>query len=157
MHDGGVSKLLERLTDRKLRERAIADCLVDGERWRTGSGGMGWDEIMIATCSKPELAGIHVAELARRTGKEPAHAMMDLVMEERAGVSMVVFSQSEDNVGTALAYAHNMVGSDSLSLHAGPARIRASRTRGATARSRACWACTAARSASSRGRPRCTR
>jgi N-acyl-D-aspartate/D-glutamate deacylase len=120
MHDGGISKLLERLTDPKARQRAIADCLVDGERWRTGSGGMGWDEIMIATCSKPELAGIHVAELARRTGKEPAHAMMDLVMEERAGVSMVVFSQSEDNVGTALAYAHNMVGSDSLSLHAGP-------------------------------------
>jgi N-acyl-D-amino-acid deacylase len=119
MHDGGISKLLERLTDPKLRQRAIADCVVDGERWRTGSGGMGWDEIMIATCSKPELAGIHIAELARRTGKEPAQAMMDLVMEERAGVSMVVFSQSEDNVGTALAYAHTMVGSDSLSLHAG--------------------------------------
>ncbi|HUM17575.1 MAG TPA: amidohydrolase family protein, partial [Candidatus Nitrosotalea sp.] len=120
MHDGGISKLLERLTDPKARQRAIADCLVDGERWRTGSGGMGWDEIMIATCSKPELAGIHIAELARRTGREPAQAMMDLVMEERAGVSMVVFSQSEENVGTALGYAHNMVGSDSLSLHAGP-------------------------------------
>src|SRR5882724_410071 len=120
MHDGGISKLLERLTDPKARQRAIADCLVDGERWRTGSGGMGWDEIMIATCSQPELAGIHIAELARRTGKEPAQAMMDLVMEERAGVSMVVFSQSEENVGTALSYAHNMVGSDSLSLHAGP-------------------------------------
>ena len=119
MHDGGISKLLERLADPKARQRAIGDCLVDGERWRTGSGGMGWDEIMIATCSKPELAGIHVAELARRTGKEPAQAMMDLVMEERAGVSMVVFSQSEENVGTALSYAHNMVGSDSLSLHAG--------------------------------------
>ena len=120
MHDGGISKLLDRLTDPKARQRAIGDCLVDGERWRTGSGGMGWDEIMIATCSKPELAGIHIAELARRTGKEPAQAMMDLVMEERAGVSMVVFSQSEENVGTALGYAHNMVGSDSLSLHAGP-------------------------------------
>jgi N-acyl-D-amino-acid deacylase len=119
MHDGGISKLLERLADPKLRQRAIADCLVDGERWRTGSGGMGWDEIMIATCSKPELPGLHLAELARRTGKEPAQAMMDLVLEERAGVSMVVFSQSEDNVGTALSYAHNMVGSDSLSLHAG--------------------------------------
>ena len=119
MHDGGIGKLLERLTDPKARQRAIADCLVDGERWRTGSGGMGWDEIMIATCSKPELAGLHLAELARRTGKEPAQAMMDLVLEERAGVSMVVFSQSEDNVGTALAYAHTMVGSDSLSLHAG--------------------------------------
>jgi N-acyl-D-aspartate/D-glutamate deacylase len=31
-----------------------------------------------------------------------------------------VFSQSEENVGTALGYAHTMVGSDSLSLHAGP-------------------------------------
>lgn len=120
MHDGGISRLLERLADPAARRRAVQDCLVDGERWRTGSGAMGWDEIMIATCSKPELAGIHIAELARRTGKEPAQAMMDLVMEERAGVSMVVFSQSEENVGTALGYAHNMVGSDSLSLHAGP-------------------------------------
>ena len=120
MHDGGISKLLERLADPKARARAIADCLVDGERWRTGSGGMGWDEIMIATCSRPELAGLNIAELARRTGKEPAQAMMDLVLAERAGVSMVVFSQSEENVGVALGYAHNMVGSDSLSLHAGP-------------------------------------
>jgi len=61
MHDGGISKLLERLIDPKARQRAIADCLVDGERWRTGSGGMGWDEIMIATCAKPGLAGIHLA------------------------------------------------------------------------------------------------
>ncbi len=116
MHDGGISKLLERLIDPKARQRAIADCLVDGERWRTGSGGMGWDEIMIATCSKPELAGIHLAELARRTGKEPAQAMMDLVMEERAGVSMIVFSQSEDNVAARRARA--------ASRQAPPAQLR---------------------------------
>jgi N-acyl-D-amino-acid deacylase len=120
MHDGGISRLLERLANPAARRRAMQDCLVDGERWRTGSGAMGWDEIMIATCSKPELAGVHLAELARRTGKAPAEAMMDLVLDERAGVSMVVFSQSEDNVATVLAYAHSMVGSDSLSLHAGP-------------------------------------
>jgi N-acyl-D-amino-acid deacylase len=121
MHDGGVAKLLERLADPAARERAIRDCLVDGgERWRTGSGGTGWDEIMIATCSRPELAGLHLAELARRTGREPAHAMMDLVLGERATVSMISFSQSEENVGMSLAFRHNMIGSDSLSLHAGP-------------------------------------
>jgi len=120
MHDGGIAKLLERLADPAARRRAVQDCLVDGERWRTGSGGMGWDEIMIATCSNPELPGLDLAELARRTGKTPADAMMDLVLEERAGVSMIVFSQSEDNVATALGYAHSMIGSDSLSLHAGP-------------------------------------
>lgn len=120
MHDGGIAKLLERLADPAARQRAIQDCLVDGERWRTGSGATGWDEVMIATCSRPELAGLRLAELARRTGKEPAHAMMDLVLEERAGVSMISFSQSEENVGTVLAYPHAMIGSDSLSLHAGP-------------------------------------
>ena len=120
MQDGGISKLLERLADPAARRRAIEDCLVDGERWRTGSGAMGWDEIMIATCSRPELPGWSLAELARRTGKPPADAMMDLVLEERAGVSMIVFSQSEDNVATVLGYAHSMIGSDSLSLHAGP-------------------------------------
>ena len=119
MQDGGIGKLLERLADPAARRRAIQDCLVDGERWRTGSGAMGWDEIMIATCSRPELQGMHLAELARRAGKAPAEAMMDLVLEERASVSMTVFSQSEDNVATALAYAHSMIGSDSLSLHAG--------------------------------------
>jgi N-acyl-D-amino-acid deacylase len=120
MQDGGISKLLDRLADPAARRRGIEDCLVDGERWRTGSGAMGWDEIMIATCSRPELPGLDLAELARRTGKTPADAMMDLVLAERAGVSMIVFSQSEDNVATALGYAHSMIGSDSLSLHAGP-------------------------------------
>jgi N-acyl-D-amino-acid deacylase len=120
MHDGGIGKLLERLADPAARRRAVQDCLVDGERWRTGSGGMGWDEIMIATCSHPELPGMHLAELARRTGKAPADAMMDLVLEEKAGVSMIVFSQSEDNVATVLRYPHAMIGSDSLSLHSGP-------------------------------------
>jgi N-acyl-D-aspartate/D-glutamate deacylase len=33
---------------------------------------------------------------------------------------MVSFSQSEENVANATAYAHSMIGSDSLSLHAGP-------------------------------------
>jgi len=119
MHDGGIAKLLERLADRTARQRAIEVCLVDGERWRTGSGAVGWDEIMIATCSNQELAGLRLSELARRTGTAPADAMMDLVLAERAGVSMISFSQSEENVATVLGYAHSMIGSDSLSLHAG--------------------------------------
>ena len=120
MQDGGIAKLLERLADPKARERAIRECLVDGERWGTASGATGWDEIMVATCSRPELEGLHLAEVARRTGREPAQAMMDLVLSEKAGVSMVSFSQSEENVATATSYAHAMIGSDSLSLHAGP-------------------------------------
>ena len=120
MHDGGIARLLERLADPAARRRAIEDCLEGGERWSTGSGSYGWDEVMIATCSRPELEGKSLAELARLTGREPTHAMMDLILSERAGASMIGFSQSEENVALALADPHTMIGSDSLSLHAGP-------------------------------------
>jgi N-acyl-D-amino-acid deacylase len=120
MHDGGTAKLLERLADPAARERAIADCLIGGERWGSISSTYGWDEVMVATCSREELSGKSLAELARLTGREPAHAMMDLVLSERAGVSMVGFSQSEENVAIASADPHTMIGSDSLSLHSGP-------------------------------------
>jgi N-acyl-D-amino-acid deacylase len=52
-------------------------------------------------------------------GREPAQAMMDLVLAEKAGVSMISFSQSEENVAIASADPHTMIGSDSLSLHSG--------------------------------------
>jgi N-acyl-D-aspartate/D-glutamate deacylase len=120
MHDGGTARLLERLADPAARHRALAECLVDGERWRTTSGALGWDEIMIATCSRPELGGLSLAQYARQSGLAPAQAMMDLLLAERAGVSMISFSQSEENVRLALAFPHTMIGSDSLSLHGGP-------------------------------------
>jgi N-acyl-D-aspartate/D-glutamate deacylase len=119
-HDGGIARLLDRLADRAVRRRLVEECLVDGERWRTASGTVGWDEVMVATCSRPGLAGLTLAALARQTGLAPAEAMLDLVRDERAQISMVVFSQSEDNVSSALAHPHVMVGSDSLGLSAGP-------------------------------------
>ena len=121
VHDGGTARLLERLGDREARRRIVAECLVDGERWRTlAMGAVGFDEIQIATCGQRELEGLTLAALARRTGRPPAEAMMDLVRQERATVSMVVFSQSSDNVARALAHPAVMVGSDSLGLTSGP-------------------------------------
>jgi N-acyl-D-amino-acid deacylase len=120
MHDGGVTRLLERLVDRSTRHRVMDECLVDGERWRTTSGTLGFDQIFVATCARRELEGLNLAELGRATGRPPAEAMMDLVAQERASVSMIAFSQSEANVAKALAHPAVMVGSDSIALYAGP-------------------------------------
>jgi N-acyl-D-amino-acid deacylase len=121
VHDGGTARLLERIAEGAIRRRIIDECLVDGERWRTASmGATGFDEIQIATCSRGELEGLTLAELARRTGLSPAEAMLDLLAQERATVSMVAFSQSPDNVAKVLAHPAIMVGSDSLGLTTGP-------------------------------------
>jgi N-acyl-D-amino-acid deacylase len=121
VHDGGTARLLERIADRATRRRIVEECLVDGERWRTMSmGAVGFDEIQVATCARREVEGLTLAALARRSGTTPAEAMMNLLVEERATVSMVAFSQSPDNVARVLAHPAIMVGSDSLGLTTGP-------------------------------------
>jgi N-acyl-D-amino-acid deacylase len=120
VHDGGVARLLERLADRTMRRRIVEECLVDGERWRTVSmGAVGFDEIQIATCKQRELEGLSLAALARQAGTTPAEAMMNLLLRERATVSMVAFSQSLENVAKVLAHPSLMIGSDSIGLSEG--------------------------------------
>jgi N-acyl-D-amino-acid deacylase len=120
VHDGGVGRLLERIADRPTRRRIVEECLVDGERWLTiSSGSLGFDEIRVATCRQRDLEGLTLAALARQTGKTPAEAMMDLLLEERATVGMVSFSQNLENVAKVLRHPAIMIGSDSIGLSEG--------------------------------------
>jgi N-acyl-D-amino-acid deacylase len=120
VHDGGIPKLLERLADRATRRRIVEECLVDGERWGTLSqGAVGFDEIQIATCRRHELEGLTLAALARLTGGTPAEALMDLLLDQKATVGMVSFSQNLENVAKVLAHPAIMIGSDSIGLSEG--------------------------------------
>jgi len=119
-HEGGVSRLLERLADRATRKRITDECLVDGERWGTVSQGrIGFDQVFIAACRRRELEGLNLAQLATQTGKPPAEALMDLLLDEGCTVAMVSFSQSLDNVAKVLAHPALMIGSDSIPLYSG--------------------------------------
>jgi len=119
-HDGGIGKLLERLADRATRRRIVEECLIDGERWGTVSqGGIGFDQVFIATCRRRELEGLNLAQIARQSGMAPADVLMNLLLEERCTVGMVSFSQSIDNVAKVLAHPALMIGSDSIPLYEG--------------------------------------
>jgi N-acyl-D-amino-acid deacylase len=119
-HDGGIDRLLERLADRATRRRIVEECLIDGERWGTVSqGGIGFDQVFIATCKRRELEGLNLAQIARQSGQPPAEVLMNLLLEERCTVGMVSFSQSIDNVAKVLAHPALMIGSDSIPLYEG--------------------------------------
>jgi N-acyl-D-aspartate/D-glutamate deacylase len=120
VHDGGMTKLLERISDPATRKRIVEEGSLPGDRWKTASGSVGWDEVTIATCSHREFEGSTLADLARRQGRPGAEAMLEFLREENGAVSMVVFSQAEGNVMKALAHPHVMIGSDSIGLTAGP-------------------------------------
>ena len=119
-HAGGIGKLLERLADRTTRRRIVEECLIDGERWGTVSqGGIGFDQVFIATCRRRELEGLNLAQIARQSGQPPAEVLMNLLLEEKCTVGMVSFSQSIDNVAKVLAHPALMIGSDSIPLYEG--------------------------------------
>jgi len=119
-HEGGIAKLMERLADPKLRRRIVEECLVDGERWGTvAQGGVGFDQIFIASCPRRELEGLSLAQLAQQSGQAPADALMNLLLDARCTVGMVSFSQSIDNVAKVLAHPALSVGSDSIPLFEG--------------------------------------
>jgi N-acyl-D-amino-acid deacylase len=119
-HAGGLDKLLERLGDRATRRKVVEECLVDGERWRTGgSGEVGFDQVFIASCKRRELEGLSLAQIARQSGTAPADTLMDLLLEQKCTVGMVSFTQSLDNVAKVIAHPALMIGSDSIPLFEG--------------------------------------
>ena len=119
-HAGGLDKLLERLGDRATRRKVAEECLVDGERWRTGgSGEVGFDQVFIASCKRRELEGLSLAQIARQSGTAPADTLMDLLLEQKCTVGMVSFTQSLDNVAKVIAHPALMIGSDSIPLFEG--------------------------------------
>ncbi len=120
VHDGGISKAIERIRDPAIRQRLIARHSAPDGRWQAPQGTMEWGEIVIATCPSPADEGLSLAELAAKRGKPAADAMLDLLSEHDAAVSMVMFTQAEDNVQKALRQPYVMIGSDSLGLSHGP-------------------------------------
>jgi N-acyl-D-aspartate/D-glutamate deacylase len=119
-HAGGLTALLARLGDRGTRRKIADECLVDGERWRTGgSGEVGFDQVFIASCKRRELEGLSLAQIARQSGTPPADTLMDLLLEQQCTVGMVSFTQSIDNVAKVIAHPALMIGSDSIPLFEG--------------------------------------
>src|SRR5262247_3612671 len=82
-------------------------------------GGIGFDQVFIATCKRRELEGLNLAQIARQSGMAPAEVLMNLLLEEKCTVGMVSFSQSIENVSKVLAHPALMVGSDSIPLYKG--------------------------------------
>ena len=119
VHDGGIAKFLERIASPPTRRRIVAEHVTADGRWRTAQGTLAFSEIMIATCPSPQDEGSSLADLATRRGMPAAEAMLDLLVEHDAAVSVVMFSQAEANVQKALRQSYVMIGSDSAGLASG--------------------------------------
>jgi dihydroorotase/N-acyl-D-amino-acid deacylase len=108
MREGGKEKLLARLKDPALREKAKADMARDADDWQNqyfGSGGP--SRIMVSAVLTPALKpleGKTIEEIAAADRKDPRDALMDVVLADGARSSCIFFCMDEADVKTALKH-----------------------------------------------------
>jgi N-acyl-D-amino-acid deacylase len=127
--DGGVDKLVERLSDRATRARVRRDMEDPNATWdnRYQSAGT-WANVQLASIGRqrglPSAAdnpnakyeGMRVADAAKAAGKDPFDFVFDLLRDTRASVGCVYFIMSEDDVKLAMRQPWVAVGSDGSAL-----------------------------------------
>ena len=116
-HNGGNTKLIERLKDPATRARIRTDMLTPSDRWDNE-----WQEIpgpeavlvgVVHNSQLLPLQGKTLAEIAKTWHKEPMDALFDLLIEDHGLTSVAVFGMSEPDVSLALQQPWVSVDNDS--------------------------------------------
>lgn len=116
MHSGGTAKMLERLKDPAIREKVKQDLQHNGdfENWVLNCG---WENVTITAVStenNSHIEGKNMVEIAELRGVDAADATMDLLIEENAGITMVIHWGDEEDVIYGMKHPLQIVGSDGI-------------------------------------------
>lgn len=117
-HDGGLEATLGRLADSAARAR-LREQMADPRpcEWDNFWKWSGPEGIVVADVPSGRHSGWlgrNLAEIAADAGKDPFEAAFDLLLEERLGVAMISFSQSEPVVEAFLGRPWAAVCTDGL-------------------------------------------
>lgn len=117
-HGGGTEATLARLCDGETRSRirqAMADTApADWDNFWKWSGPEGIVLADIPSGRHTEWIGRSLAQVAQASGKDAFEMAFDLLLEERLGVAMISFSQSDDVVESFLTLPYVNVCTDGL-------------------------------------------
>src|SRR5437588_801660 len=116
-HDGGDTKLVERLKDPAMRARIRKDMMTPSNAWDNEWQEIpGPDAILIGVVQNPKLLplqGKTLAEVAKLWNKDPIETLFDLLIEDKAFTSVAVFGMSEADVALVLEQPWVSVDNDS--------------------------------------------
>ncbi|MDR1873978.1 MAG: D-aminoacylase [Synergistaceae bacterium] len=120
---GGVAEMLKILASDDARGKIKENFLNGIEGWENRPQTIGWENLMVAstgTGKNADAEGLSLAELGQRRGKDTADALMDLIMEERGDVTVVMKAMAEEDVRALLADPCVMVCSDGIPVGGKP-------------------------------------
>ena len=120
MFEGGVDKMVERLTDEKNRKQIVHDIENGLPGWQNFGGSLrSWDDVTIVSVTQDEdawMEGMKLTEIAAKWDKDLYNTMFDILYKENGRVQITIVLMDENDVQTILSHPDSMVGSDSMSL-----------------------------------------
>lgn len=123
-HEGGLDKLLERLSDRTQLPEILHDMEYGYPGWSTFIGEHNGENLLITSTKSGASTGKTVAELGRERNITPYQAAAALMLENDGIVEMVMFQTSQEDVDMAINHPLAMFGSDSMAMDPIRARLR---------------------------------
>ncbi len=113
--EGGIQGLLSKLSRFEVREQLKRDMVTGVPGWSSYLRAAGFENIMITYCRKNvQFEGKTLSNLAEESDKDPFDTVFDLLIDEEASVSIVLFYLSEDDVKTVMKHQAVMVCTDGL-------------------------------------------
>ena len=105
-HDGGTTKLIERLKDPAIRARIREEMETKREGWdNEWLAVAGPADILVSSVGRAELRplqGQSIEAIARARGREPIETLLDLLVEDGAQAHVAAFGMHERDVVVAL-------------------------------------------------------
>ena len=105
-HDGGTTKLIERLKDPAIRARIREEMETKREGWdNEWLAVAGPADILVSSVGRAELRplqGQSIEAIARARGREPIETLLDLLVEDGAQAHVAAFGMQERDVVVAL-------------------------------------------------------
>ncbi|MCD6529462.1 D-aminoacylase [Candidatus Bathyarchaeota archaeon] len=118
VQEGGLTKLIERLKDRAVREEVKREILKETDKRRSNTmtalavDGY-WDKIRLASSDRnPQFIGRSIADIAEELGIHPYDAVFDLIVEEGKQFLIVGESHHEGDMQLVLKHPASMVETD---------------------------------------------
>ena len=112
VQEGGVGRMLERLTDEADRGRLLAELReAEAERPR-------WGRTFVSSF-RDEVDGLSILDLGEARGAAPEEALLDLLIEQEGEGFQISFGNAEPNLIQALSQPFTHIGSDGSALAAG--------------------------------------
>ena len=120
VHEGGMDRLLERIRDDETWSEIRKEMEAGTPERENMLDEAGWERIVVSSVKSralKQVEGKNLAEISKLLGKlDEFTALRDLLLEDRGGATMIMFSMDEGDVEYAMMGRYHMVGTDAWSV-----------------------------------------